>query len=142
GRVLSHQRYADKRLGERLIGSMLPLHSGSFFGLPGLVAMMLASLAMPLFTITGWLLYLSRRARKKAARAARDGAAPSGSPASASLLIGYASQTGTAEKLAWQSAAGLQAAGVAVDVRPLASLNPAELSGRALFLVSTFGDGE
>ncbi|MCK9532962.1 MAG: PepSY domain-containing protein [Gammaproteobacteria bacterium] len=64
GAVLEHRRYADKSLNEKLMGSMLPLHSGSFFGTPVLIAMMLASLAMPLFTITGWMLYLDRRKRQ------------------------------------------------------------------------------
>lgn len=69
GTVLEHKRYADKPLNEKLMGSMLPLHSGSFFGTPVLVAMMLASLAMPLFAITGWMLYLDRRKRRaKASR--------------------------------------------------------------------------
>jgi sulfite reductase (NADPH) flavoprotein alpha-component len=33
-----------------------------------MVLMMAASLAMPLFAITGWMLYLDRRAKKRAAR--------------------------------------------------------------------------
>lgn len=64
GAVLQHARYADKPLNERLMSSMLPLHSGEFFGTPVLIAMMVASLGMPLFTITGWMLYLDRRKRR------------------------------------------------------------------------------
>lgn len=64
GEALSHQRYADKPLNQKLMGSMLPLHSGEFFGWPGLILMMLASLAMPLFFISGWYLYLSRKRKK------------------------------------------------------------------------------
>lgn len=69
GTVRSHERYADKNTGGRLAASMFVLHKGSFFGLGGTLLMMLASLAMPLFAITGWLLYLQRRrlARLKAA---------------------------------------------------------------------------
>ncbi len=69
GAVRSHERYADKNTGGRLAASMFVLHKGSFFGLGGTLLMMLASLAMPLFAITGWLLYLQRRrlARLKAA---------------------------------------------------------------------------
>jgi sulfite reductase (NADPH) flavoprotein alpha-component len=51
------------------MSSIFPLHSGSFFGTPGVLAFFLASLAMPVFTITGWMLYLDRRSRKLAANA-------------------------------------------------------------------------
>ena len=70
-----HRRYADLPLGQKLVGSFLPLHSGSFFGLPGLIIFMLTSLAMPLFAVTGWILYLARRKRKKAKAAEAAGAA-------------------------------------------------------------------
>lgn len=65
GAVLSHRRYADKPAGERFMASIFPLHSGRFFGMAGVVLFMLASLAMPLFAITGWMLYLARRRLKK-----------------------------------------------------------------------------
>jgi len=68
GAVIRHDRYAERPPGVKLIHSIFVLHSGSFFGLPGLLLMMAASLAMPLFTITGWMLYLDRRAKKRAAR--------------------------------------------------------------------------
>jgi sulfite reductase (NADPH) flavoprotein alpha-component len=57
------------------MSSMLALHSGSFFGAPGSITLLLSSLLMPLFTITGWMLYLDRRARRRAlvvARAANE----------------------------------------------------------------------
>ena len=46
------------------------LHRGSWFGLGGILAWMLASLAMPGFAITGYWLWLERRklAKKNAAR--------------------------------------------------------------------------
>ncbi len=75
GEVVEHRRYAGQPLGHRLIGSMLALHSGSYFGPLGTALMMVASLAMPLFGITGWILYLGRR-RMKAARAAAGGRRP------------------------------------------------------------------
>lgn len=68
--VKEHRRYADLPYGQKLVGSFFPLHSGSYFGVSGLIAFMLASLAMPLFTVTGWILYLAKRKRKKA-KAAR-----------------------------------------------------------------------
>jgi sulfite reductase (NADPH) flavoprotein alpha-component len=65
GVVLRHDRYAERPLGIKLMNSIFVLHSGSFFGLPGLVLMMVASLLMPLFAITGWQLYLSRRTKQR-----------------------------------------------------------------------------
>ena len=141
--VVRHERYADKPLGQRLGGSMFALHRGSFFGLGGVVVFMLASLLMPLFAITGWMLYLQRRRRQRDARHAA-GALPSSAGNGDPVLVAYASQTGTAERIAWQTAADLRAAGLPVEVRTLGSLPPARLASakHALFIVSTFGDGE
>lgn len=66
GEVVRHEQYASKRTGEKFMSSIFPLHSGSFFGLPGTVIYMLASLAMPIFAVTGWMLYLDRRRKKRA----------------------------------------------------------------------------
>jgi sulfite reductase (NADPH) flavoprotein alpha-component len=62
GKVVKHERYADKPLAARLVSSIFPLHSGSYFGVVGVILFMLASLAMPVFAITGWIMYLQRRA--------------------------------------------------------------------------------
>jgi len=59
--VLSHERYADKQLGARLLTSMLSIHKGGYFGVIGSVLLMLSSLALPLFVVTGWMMYLDRR---------------------------------------------------------------------------------
>lgn len=140
GKVLSDRRYRDSRFGKQLLSSVYALHVGSYFGLPGRILMMLASLTMPLFFVTGWLLYLDRRRKKRAAQAARI--EPNGDDDA--WLIGYASQSGFAEQLAWQSAGQLQAAGLPVRVEPLARLDRQRLEStrNALFVVSTFGDGE
>lgn len=146
GAVSKHERYADLPAGSKLMRSMLALHSGSFFGLTGLLLMMFASLLMPLFAITGWMLYLDRRGKKRAAKraAAALQTEPDAADAASPLLIAYASQTGFAEQLAWQSAGLLQAAGLPVQVQPLAQIDDTVLARfqRALFVVSTFGDGE
>lgn len=68
GEVIRHDRYVERPLGVKLVNSMFALHSGGLFGIMGLVFMMLASLLMPLFAITGWQLYLQRRAKKGVAR--------------------------------------------------------------------------
>ena len=142
GRLLGDKRYADSSFGKQLLTSVYALHVGSYFGMPGRILMMLASLAMPLFFVTGWLLYLDRRRKKKAAQAARVELAGAGG--ADAWLVGYASQSGFAEQLAWQSAGQLQAAGLAVRVEPLARLDRQQLeqTRNALFVVSTFGDGE
>lgn len=61
GAVLSSERYADKSSGERILARVLDIHRGSILGWPGRLLFMLAALAMPLFIVTGLLLYLSRR---------------------------------------------------------------------------------
>ena len=83
--------------------------------------------------------WLRTRARRRAAAAAK--AALAGNPA---WLVAYASQTGNAEELATQTAHSLQLAGVAVRVCALSELTAQELqqAERALFLVSTYGEGD
>ncbi|MFT4247228.1 MAG: PepSY domain-containing protein, partial [Pseudomonas sp.] len=145
GRVLRSEPYAEQAAGKQLLGSIFALHSGSFFGLPGRIAWMLASLCMPLFFVTGWLLYLDRRRKQRALREVRHTLAPvADATGGESWLIGFASQSGFAERLAWHAAGQLRAVGVPAQVRPLAQLDPATLGAtrRALFVVSTFGDGE
>lgn len=143
GQIKRHQRYSDSSFKAQLLQSVYALHVGSYFGLPGRIIVTVASLTMPLFFVTGWLLYLDRRRKKRQVRAAR-GAVSAATGNGDSWLIGFASQSGFAEQLAWQSAGQLQAAGLPVQVRPLAQLGEAELrqANRALFVVSTFGDGE
>jgi sulfite reductase (NADPH) flavoprotein alpha-component len=60
------------------------------------------------------------------------------------MLVAYGSQTGYAEQLAWQSARLLHTAGVPVRVLPLGQLTLDELARteRALFIVSTYGEGD
>ncbi|QXH50639.1 sulfite reductase flavoprotein subunit alpha [Pseudomonas fakonensis] len=143
GQVKNHDRYLDKSFKAQLLQSVYALHVGEYFGLPGRIIVTAASLTMPLFFVTGWLLYLDRRRKKRQVRAAR-GAVGAAGKAGDSWLVGFASQSGLAEQLAWQSAGQLQAAGYPVQVRPLAELGEPELrqANRALFVVSTFGDGE
>ncbi|MGJ3440631.1 sulfite reductase flavoprotein subunit alpha [Pseudomonas sp. Je.1.5.c] len=143
GQITRLERYADKSFKAQLLQSVYALHVGSYFGLPGRIIVTLASLSMPLFFVTGWLLYLDRRRKKRQVRAAR-GTVDNASNAADSWLISFASQSGFAEQLAWQSAGQLQAAGLSVQVRALGELGEQDLrqAHRALFVVSTFGDGE
>ncbi|MFA7941703.1 PepSY domain-containing protein [Pseudomonas brenneri] len=143
GVVKSVERYGDKSLKAQLLTSIYALHVGSYFGLVGRIILTVTSLCMPLFFITGWLLYLDRRRKKRQVRDARKSLGSNRSDAPA-WLIGFASQSGFAEQLAWQTAGQLQAAGLPVKVRSLGSVSEEDLrqSEHALFVVSTFGDGE
>ena len=147
---IQHQRYDDGNWRQKIGASMFALHRGSFFGLGGVVVFMLTSFAMPLFAVTGWMLYLDRRRRKREVRAAAANAAetvlqPSPLPAAAApVLVLYASQTGTAEALAMRTAGTLRETGCAAEARALATLAPEDLARhpRLLFVVATYGDGE
>jgi sulfite reductase (NADPH) flavoprotein alpha-component len=63
--LLKHERYNDLPLNERLMKSILPLHTGEYFGLIGQIGMFIASALMALFTITGFMLYFNRKNKKK-----------------------------------------------------------------------------
>ncbi|QSR20091.1 sulfite reductase flavoprotein subunit alpha [Novosphingobium sp. KA1] len=137
GHVLKVERYADKPLGTVVASSMYEVHRGAIFGLPGRIVILITSLTMPLFTVTGLLLYFARRRRKRAVQAE---ATADVEGTNATTLVAYASQTGGAERLARQTAAALGGARLV----PLASLDEGQLAGaeRALFVVSTYGEGE
>ena len=137
--------YEDKKLNEKIMSSMLPVHRGSFFGPVYQFLAMLAALSMPLFFITGWMLYLKRRKQKKLTQQARLAAtAVTLDPNAKSWLIAYATQTGTSEQLAWRTATSLQEARQPVTVKALQHLSLDDLKNteQVLFVVSTYGTGE
>lgn len=86
--------------------------------------------------------YAQRRKHQQALRnaaaliPAADGAQP--------WLVGYASQTGFAEEIAWHTARLLHTAGVPTRVASLSEISASDLSQaeRALFIVSTYGEGD
>jgi sulfite reductase (NADPH) flavoprotein alpha-component len=63
--LLKHDRYNDLPLNERLMKSILPLHTGEYFGLIGQFGMFLSSSLMSLFSITGLMLYVNRKTKRK-----------------------------------------------------------------------------
>ncbi|MCH7350532.1 MULTISPECIES: sulfite reductase flavoprotein subunit alpha [unclassified Acinetobacter] len=137
--------YETKKLNEKIMSSMLPVHRGSFFGSTYQFIAMLASLAMPLFFITGWMLYLKRRKQKKLTQAARQSiSAQQIDPNAKPWLITYATQTGVAEQLAWRTATSLQEAQQPTTVKPIQQLTEQDLlkTEYVLFVVSTYGTGE
>ena len=145
GTIEKIELYEDKKLNQKIMSSMLPVHRGSFFGPIYQFAAMLASLAMPLFLVTGWMLYLKRRKQKKLTQAARQSLAgqyidPNAKP----WLITYATQTGVAEQLAWSTATSLQEAHQPVQVKPVQQLTQSDLEQheQVLFVISTYGTGD
>jgi sulfite reductase (NADPH) flavoprotein alpha-component len=68
GQIVSAERYADKTFGEKVIANVLDIHRGAFLGRAGKLAFMVAAALMPLFAITGLLLYLSRRKLRRPAQ--------------------------------------------------------------------------
>lgn len=68
GQVIAAERYADKTLGERIIANVLDIHRGAVLGWPGKLLFMIAAALMPLFSVTGILLYLSRRELRRPAQ--------------------------------------------------------------------------
>lgn len=139
------QLYADKKLNEKIMSSMLPVHRGSFFGPVYQFLAMLASLTMPLFFVTGLMLYLKRRKQKKLTQQARlNTVAATIDPNAKPWLIVYATQTGTSEQLAWRTATSLQEAQQPVTVKSMQKLSLDDLKNieQVLFVVSTYGTGE
>lgn len=139
GAVVIDKPYASRPLGEDIVTSVFELHRGAYFGLIGRIAMLLASLTMPLFTVTGFLLYFARRRRKAAlAEVVADNAAPPVD--NATTLVAYASQTGSAERIARLTAAALPDAAAL----PIASLDRDRLwrASRLFVVASTYGEGE
>ncbi len=143
GRQTKQALYAGKPIGIVLSESMVTVHGGGFFGMTGRILLFLSSMTMPLFTITGFLLYLSRRKRQRAARnlAVMDGEQSTDAGA---IVIAFASQTGTAELKARRASLALTLGGVANRVVPIHALTTEMLTGleRLLLVVSTYGDGE
>ncbi|HYJ96615.1 MAG TPA: sulfite reductase subunit alpha [Burkholderiaceae bacterium] len=97
-------------------------------------------LAYALLCAHAWRAERRRRHRAAAARDALHTPALERAP----VLVAYASQTGFAEQIAWQSADLLHSAGLAVQLLPVADLRAAQLrdAQRALFIVSTYGEGD
>ena len=68
GQLVSTERYADKTFGETIIAAIYDIHRGAILGWPGKLAFMIAAIMMPLFAVTGVLLYLSRRKLRRPAQ--------------------------------------------------------------------------
>jgi sulfite reductase (NADPH) flavoprotein alpha-component len=98
--------------------------------------------AIVIATYVVFTMTILRVHKRKAQRA--HGETPATIGQSAPLLVAYASQTGYAEQIAKQTARALQQANIPSRVRALADLSVEELAAteRALFVVSTYGEGD
>lgn len=141
GTLITKDLYEGRPLNQTVGTNMLALHSGSIFGMPGRLVVMLCSLSLPLFAITGWLLYLGRRHKR---REAGLGTLTATANVHSDLLIVHASQTGTAERIANMSAAAFASAGRVVRLLPISALDSMSLCAArcVLFVISTYGDGQ
>ncbi len=141
GEVKAYTPYAQRPLGQDILTSVYEIHRGAYFGLFGRIAIMLASLAMPLFTITGFLLYFARRRSKRGlAQMRRNVPEVRTADADVDTLVSFASQTGTAERIARLTAEALPGSAIV----PMNKLDVASLARvRRLFLIaSTYGEGD
>jgi sulfite reductase (NADPH) flavoprotein alpha-component len=105
----------------------------------------MAAAAAALLSYAALCAFAYRAEKVKRLRATRDAAAwGAAGKDMAPMLVCFASQTGFAEQLARQSARLLHTAGVPVRLVPLGELTLAELAlaDRALFIVSTYGEGD
>lgn len=58
--IVKHEEFSKKPLEEILIKSVIPIHTGEYFGRTVQILTLIASLLMPLFTITGFMMYFQR----------------------------------------------------------------------------------
>lgn len=63
-KMIKHDRFENLGLNEQLLKSILPLHSGEYFGIIGQTLMFIACLLMILFTVTGYMLFINRHKKK------------------------------------------------------------------------------
>ncbi|WP_407115406.1 PepSY-associated TM helix domain-containing protein [Bradyrhizobium sp. LMG 9283] len=68
GQLVSAERYDGKTFGEKIIAAIYDIHRGAILGWPGKLVFMIAAVSMPLFSVTGILLYLSRRKLRRPAQ--------------------------------------------------------------------------
>jgi sulfite reductase (NADPH) flavoprotein alpha-component len=105
--------------------------------------MALALLVVVVYLLLCLAVFASQK-RKRAASARAAAALVPAAAAAPPLLVAFASQTGTAQALAWETARSLHTAGVPVRVTELSAIAAEDLRAaqRVLFLVSTYGEGD
>lgn len=127
--------YNNKSLNQKIMGSMLPLHRGNFFGPIWQFFAMLASLSMPLFFITGLMLYIKRKKQKVSV-------IPKNTHQLQDWLIVYASQTGTAQQIAIHTQSVLKQLSIESDIQCISQSIDYHQYQYILFIASTYGLGD
>ncbi len=109
------------------------LHEGTLAGSWSGLLNLLGAIALSLLVITGCIAWF-RRSRQSARRMSNS---------DADILVAYASQTGTAARLAQATVNALQASGTRIALASIGTLLPQEMSRYRdnLLLVSTTGEG-
>jgi len=110
---------------------------------PGALRLLAAAAVLLMYAALCGFIYRAERSKQQ--KSEQDAAALGATAEGVTpILVAFASQTGFAEQLAWQSARLLHTAGVPVRVLPLGQLSLDELARteRALFIVSTYGEGD
>lgn len=146
GQIKRDEPYANLSTARQALTSIYPLHVGSYFGLAGRIVMMLASLLVPLFAITGWMLYLDRRRKARSVMNSGPQSVATSVPGQIQQTVAviYASQSGYARSLAESTAQRIRQSGHAVELLSAAKFGPLSLNNFAttLWVVSTFGEGD
>ncbi len=144
GTVQRDERFADLPPGRRALLALYPLHIGTYFGLTGRIIVTLAGLMLPLFAITGWMLYLDRRRKARAINNEQGALVDDSVVASNAIAVIHASQSGHAQQLAARTVARLRSAGQPAQLLSVAQLNLHSLQQHAqvLWVASTFGEGQ
>lgn len=136
--------------GNVVLGAVLALLAVGLMGLhrhewewhdPG-TSRWLSAVAV-LLAWAGFTVWLTMHRRRAVLRQA-ERIAPASATENNAILIAYASQTGTAEQWAMQTAQSLQQAGTSVRLAELGQLDTSALmqEERVLFVVSTTGEGD
>ncbi|XRD81832.1 sulfite reductase flavoprotein subunit alpha [Dyella halodurans] len=125
-----------------LAGGLLAWHAGAWkWRDPGAERWILAIAALAAWVgFTAWTGWSRRRATRGQLLPMPSSSAPQGDV----VLVAFASQTGTAEHLARQTAQSLHVAGMTVSLIELGALDGEALmqATRVLFVVSTTGEGD
>lgn len=65
GKVLQSQTFAQRNLGQKIRGTIKPLHTGAIFGMPSKILALFVALLGVIFPTTGTIMWLNRTRKKK-----------------------------------------------------------------------------
>jgi len=65
GKLLNRRNYEEQNAGEKLIGMNYDIHVGAILGLPGKILAFIASLIAASLPLTGFLIWLNRKKKRK-----------------------------------------------------------------------------